>query len=142
MTQAAMGNTVKVHYKGTLNDGTVFDTSHGRDPLEFTIGHKSVIAGFEGAVIGMTAGETKTVTIPPDEAYGYPREELVQTVGREHVPSDIAPEVGMRLQVETPTGGTFPVTISEVTTESITLDGNPPLAGKDLTFEIQLVDIA
>jgi len=142
MTKAASGNTVQVHYKGTLADGTVFDSSHGREPLQFTIGSKAVIAGFEGAVIGMAKGETKTVVIPPDEAYGHYREEMVQSIPRNQVPPDIEPEVGMRLQVQTPSGGAFPVTIRDVTEESITLDGNPPLAGKELTFEIELVSIA
>ena len=142
MTKAIAGNTVEVHYKGTLEDGTVFDTSQGREPLKFTLGANAVIPGFEGAVLGMGIGESKKVTIPPEQAYGEYREELVQTISREHMPSDIDPAVGMRLQVQTPTGGTFPVTISEVTSGSVTLDGNPPLAGKELTFEIELVTVA
>ena len=142
MITAITGNTVEVHYKGTLKDGTVFDTSHGREPLKFTLGANAVIPGFEGAVLGMAAGECKTITIPPEEAYGEYREELVQTISREHMPSDIDPEVGMRRQVQTPSGGAFPVIISDVTTESVTLDGNPPLAGKELTFEIELVTVA
>ena len=142
MTQAKKGDTVKIHYKGTLDDGTVFDTSEGRDPLSFTIGTGQVIPGFEDAVTGMAVDERKNVTIPSDKAYGERNEELVINVPRDQVPPDIEPEVGQRLQMQGPQNQPVFVTVSEVTDEHILLDANPPLAGKDLTFDIELVEIS
>lgn len=141
MTQAKKGDTVKVHYTGKLKDGTVFDSSQGREPLQFTIGSGQVIPGFEEAVTGMAPQESKTADIPADQAYGARHEEMVMEVPREQVPPDIQPEVGQRLQVGMQGGQPIVVTITEVGETNITLDANPPLAGKDLIFDIELVEI-
>lgn len=141
MTQAKLGDTVKVHYTGKLEDGTVFDTSIDRTPLEFTIGEGQIIPGFEQAVVGMNLGESKTTTIPVDKAYGPYREEMVLVIGREQFPADLHPEVGQRLQLHQVDGQTIIVTVTEVSEGSVTLDANHPLAGKDLIFDIQLVEI-
>jgi peptidylprolyl isomerase len=141
MTAAKSGDSVKIHYTGTLEDGTTFDSSAGRDPLEFTLGSGQVIAGFDEAVTGMEAGEKKTVTIPADKAYGQRNEEMVITAPREQVPPEINPEVGQQLQMAGPNNQPIIVQITEVTDEHIVLDANPPLAGKDLTFDIELVSI-
>jgi len=141
MTQAKSGDTVKVHYTGTLEDGDEFDSSAGREPLEFTLGSGQVIAGFDNAVDGMAAGESKTVTIPPDEAYGDRHEQLVQQVPRTSLPDDMTPEVGMQLQSQSPDGQIMNLIISEVAEESITVDANHPLAGQALTFAFELVEI-
>jgi peptidylprolyl isomerase len=142
MTVAANGNTVKIHYKGTLEDGSVFDSSEGRDPLEFQIGSGQVIVGFEEAVSGMSVGEKKSVTIPVDKAYGPRNEELVIEAPKEHVPADINPEVGQKLQMGGPNGELVMVTVVEVTDSHIKLDANPPLAGEDLNFDIELVEVS
>jgi peptidylprolyl isomerase len=141
MAQAKDGDTVKIHYTGTLDDGTVFDSSEGRDPLEFTLGGGQVIVGFEEAVRGMDSGEKKKVTIPADKAYGERNEEMIIQAPRDQVPADINPEVGQQLQMAGPEGQTIIVQVTEVTDDHITLDANPPLAGKDLTFDIELVSI-
>ena len=140
MAQAQAGDTVRVHYTGRLGDGTVFDSSQGSDPMEFTLGEGQVIAGFDRAVTGMSPGDTQTVTIPVNDAYGERREEMVQTVGREQFPTHVEPEVGQRFQV---TNGQqmAVVTVTEVSADGVTLDGNHPLAGQDLTFELSLVEI-
>jgi peptidylprolyl isomerase len=139
--QAKNGDTVQVNYTGKLADGTVFDSSVGREPLEFTLGADQVIPGFEKAVFGMKVGEKKTVTIPVDEAYGPYRDDLVAEVPREKLPEDITPEVGQQLGVKRTDGGTSIVTIISVSDNAVTIDANHPLAGKDLTFEIELVKI-
>jgi peptidylprolyl isomerase len=139
---AKPGDTVHVHYTGRLDDGTVFDASEGRDPLAFTIGQGQVIEGFEQAVDGMVVGTEKTVRIPPDEAYGTRRDDLLIEVPREQLPEEMAVEVGMQLQLRREDGGALPVTVAETADESITLDANHPLAGEALTFELQLVAIA
>ncbi len=141
MTQAQNGDTVKIHYTGTLEDGTVFDSSEGHDPLEFTLGSGQVIVGFEEAVTGMKSGDKKTVNIPAEKAYGQRNEEMILQAPRDQVPSDIDPEVGQQLQMGGPGGETVVVRVTEVTEEHVTLDANPPLAGKDLTFDIELVAI-
>ncbi len=141
MTQAQHGDTVKIHYTGTLEDGTVFDSSEGNDPLEFTLGSGQVIVGFEEAVTGMKSGDKKKVDIPADKAYGQRNDEMVLKAPRDQVPSDIDPEVGQQLQMGGPNGETVVVRVTEVTDEHVTLDANPPLAGKDLTFDIELVAI-
>ena len=141
MTQAKNGDTVKIHYTGRLQDGTVFDSSSNRDPLKFNIGSGQVIPGFEEAVTGMTVGEKKTAQVPCDKAYGKRNPSLVMTVDRQHVPAEIDPEVGQRLQVGGPGGELLAVTVIEVNDANITLDANPPLAGEDLTFDIELVEI-
>jgi peptidylprolyl isomerase len=142
MTQAKSGDTVRIHYTGKLSDGTEFDSSSGREPLEFSLGAGQVIPGFDNAVDGMSVGESKTVTIPPEEAYGQKHEQLVQDVPKSALPDDIKPEVGMRLQSQTPDGQTLHLVVTEVEAEKITVDGNHPLAGEDLTFDIELVEIA
>ncbi len=142
MSQAKSGDTVKIHYTGTLDDGTEFDSSAGRDPLEFSLGSGQVIAGFDSAVDGMSVGDSKTVTIPPGEAYGERHEQMVQEVPRSSLPEDMKPEVGMQLQSQSPGGQTMSFVIAEVADESITVDANHPLAGQALTFAIELVEIA
>ncbi len=139
MTQAKNGDTVKIHYTGTLTDGITFDSSEGHDPLEFTVGSGQVIVGFEEAVTGMEVGDKKSVTIPVDKAYGQRNEEMVIQIPRDQVPPDIHPEVGQKLEMDSPEGQTMIVEIIEVTDERISLDANPPLAGKDLKFDIELV---
>jgi len=142
MSQAKHGDTVKVHYTGKLDDGTVFDSSIDRDPLEFIIGSGSIIPGFEQAVIGMALGESKTEVIPTDNAYGPYQEAMVLTIDRQQMPLEVEPEVGQQLQLQHPTGGVIPVIITEIDQGTVTLDANHPLAGEDLTFDIQLVEIA
>lgn len=141
MAQVEDGNTVKVHYTGKFEDGTVFDTSADRDPLEFTIGRGQLIPGFEQAVIGMSPGESKTVNIPADEAYGQHNAEMLTEVDRSQFPADLNPEVGQQLQLNRPDGQTVVVTVASVSESTVTLDANHPLAGKDLIFDIQLVEI-
>ena len=141
MAQAKAGDTVKVHYTGKLEDGTVFDTSEERTPLEFTIGSGQIIPGFERAVVGMEPGETKTATISPEEAYGQHREDMTITVDRGQFPEDINPEPGQQLQVQQPDGRAAIVVVSDVSESTVTLDANHPLAGQPLTFDIELVDI-
>lgn len=142
MAEAQEGDAVKVHYKGTLTDGTVFDDSHDRGPLEFTIGEGEIIPGFEKAVTGMSPGETRSAEIPADEAYGEEREELVATIGRSEFPDDVEPEVGQRLEIRQEEGPPLVVTVTEVAESEVTLNGNHPLAGEDLNFEIELLEIA
>lgn len=139
--QVKTGDTVTVHYTGKLQDGTVFDTSVGSEPLEFTVGDGQLIPGFEQAVVGMQAGESKTVTIPADQAYGTRRDDMVIEVPRERLPEDIEPAVGMQLQMNDGNGGIVIVTITDVSETTVTLDANHPLAGKDLTFDIELVEV-
>lgn len=141
MTQATSGDTVRIHYTGTLDDGTQFDSSSGRDPLEFALGGGQVIPGFDSAVDGMTVGESKSVTIPPDEAYGQRHEQLVQQVPKSALPEDMEPTVGMQLQSQGPDGQVMNLVITEVEDESITVDANHPLSGQALTFAIELVEI-
>ena len=142
MTQAKAGDTVAIHYTGTLADGSQFDSSEGRDPLRFTLGSRQIIAGLDAAITGMSQGEKKSVTIAAAEAYGDHRPEAVQAVPRAQIPAEITLEVGGGLQVQTPDGQTIPVTVTSVTDEEVTLDANHPLAGKDLTFAVELVEIA
>jgi peptidylprolyl isomerase len=134
------GKQVKVHYTGTLEDGSVFDSSEGRDPLEFSIGSSQVIPGFESAVREMAVGETKKVTIPCQEAYGDVRKEMIATIPSSDFPDTIKPEVGMVLQMQTDQGP-LPLKVLEISDEGVTVDGNHPLAGKDLTFDLTLVEI-
>ncbi len=141
MSQAKEGDKVKVHFKGSFKDGKVFDSSDGKDPLEFTIGQKMVVRGFENAIVGMAAGEKKKISIQPKEAYGEYREDLVETVDRSEIPDDIKPELGMMLQVSPEPGRPTAVTVKELNEKTLTLDGNHPLAGKELTFELNLVSI-
>jgi len=139
--QAKNGDIVEVDYTGTLENGTVFDTSEGREPLKFTLGQGQMIPGFEQAVLGMKIGESKTVTIPADEAYGPYRDDMVQVINREELTNIPNPEVGQQLYGSQPGGGTITGTITNVTDTTVTVDFNHRLAGKDLTFEIELVSI-
>jgi peptidylprolyl isomerase len=141
MTTAKSGDTVRIHYTGTLNDGTEFDSSSGRDPLEFALGGGQVIPGFDKAVDGMAVGDNKTVTIPPGEAYGERHDQLVQEVPKSALPEEIDPAVGMHLQSRSPEGQVMNLVVTEVAEASITVDGNHPLAGQALTFDIELVEI-
>ena len=141
MAAAKKGDNVKIHYKGTLQDGTVFDSSEGREPLGFTLGGGQVIPGFDEAVMGMSTGETKNVLIPMDKAYGPRNEELIMPVPLNQVPKDLNPEAGQQLQMGGPNGQPVMVKVVDVTEEHIMLDANPPLAGEDLTFDIELVAI-
>ncbi len=138
---ASDGNTVKVHYTGTLADGTTFDTSVGREPLEFTLGAGQMIPGFEAGVRGMQVGQSKTVTIPAGEAYGPHRDDLVLVIQRDQLPAGLDPEVGQQLPMQQASGRTTVVTVTDVAEETITVDANHPLAGKELTFELELVEI-
>ncbi len=138
---AKANDKVKVHYKGTLKTGEVFDSSEGRDPLEFTLGTGQVIPGFDNGIQGMAVNESKTIDIPADEAYGDVKKELIQEVPKSHLPEEIKPEVGMQLMSNTPDGQQIPLIVTEVKDESITVDANHPLAGKDLTFEVTLISI-
>lgn len=135
------GNTVKVHYTGTLEDGSVFDSSVSREPLEFTIGQGQLIPGFEKAVLGLNVGESVKTNIPATEAYGEHKEEMTITVPSDQLPGDMDVEVGMQLQLNQPDGQAIPVAITKVEEDQVTLDANHPLAGKDLTFEIELVEV-
>ncbi len=134
------GSMVKVHYTGTLADGSVFDSSLEREPLEFKLGCGQVIPGFEEAVLSMNIGETKTVTIPADQAYGQRHEELVLVVEKEKVPAELNPQVGDKLQMRQANGTPVTVVVTEIAEKTITLDANHSLAGKDLTFELTLVE--
>ncbi len=142
MTQVKEGDTVRIHYTGTLTDGATFDSSEGRDPLEFTVGSGQIIPGLDQALPGMAVGDKKTVEVPADEAYGQPDPNARQAVPRADIPADIPLDLGTQLQVQTPQGQVMPVTVIDVTEEQVTLDANHPLAGKDLTFAIELVEIA
>lgn len=136
------GDTVKVHYTGRFEDGVVFDSSEGRDPLEFTVGAGMLIRGFEDALIGMAPGEKKTVRVEPQDAYGDYDDNLVLTMPLDRVPEDITPKIGMELQLISQSGQKLPVVVKEVQEEAIILDANHPLAGKVLVFDIELLEIA
>lgn len=142
MSQAKKGDTVKVHYTGTLTDGTEFDSSEGREPLEFTIGENQVIAGFEKAVIGMSPGETVRIEIKVDDAYGPRNADLVATVSRDQLPEGFKPAIGQQLQLTRDDNSSLIVSIIDISETEVTLDANHPLAGEDLTFSIELVEIA
>lgn len=135
------GDTVKVHYTGSIADGTVFDSSRDRDPLEFVTGKQMLVPGFEAAVMGREVGDNFTVTFPAAEGYGSSDPELIFTVPRSEVPDHITPTVGLQLQLSSEQGD-MDVTISSVTDDEIELDANHPLAGKDLTFEIEIIEVA
>jgi peptidylprolyl isomerase len=141
MNQASSGDTVRVHYTGTLDDGTEFDSSRGREPLEFTIGGGQVISGFDQAVDGMSIGDSQSIRIPAEEAYGPRHEQLVQEVPNSALPEDLTPELGMQLQARGQDGNAMALTVTAVGEESITVDGNHSLAGEALTFELELVEI-
>lgn len=142
MSKVKDGDTVKVHYTGTLDNGEVFDTSENREPLEFTLGQGQLIPGFEKAVTGLAVGESTTVDIPSAEAYGEAREDLIISVPKNQLPEDVEPQIGMQLQVNQPNGQPVPVRVTAIGDEDLTLDANHPLAGQDLTFKIELVEVA
>lgn len=141
MTQAKSGDTVRIHYTGTLQDGSVFDSSEGRDPLEFQLGSGQVIPGFDDGVTGMTVGDKKTIEIPCDQAYGPVNPQAMQDVPRGEIPDNIPLDLGTQLQVQAQNGQTMMVVVANVTEDTVTLDANHPLAGKDLTFALELVEI-
>lgn len=141
MSQAKSGDSVKIHYTGTLDDGTQFDSSAGRDPLGFELGSGQVIPGFDKAVDGMAVGESKTVNIPAEDAYGEHHPEMVQDVPKSALPEDMEPAEGMGLQAQGPDGQMVNLVVTEVKDDAITVDGNHPLAGKALNFDIELVSI-
>lgn len=141
MSQVKEKDTVLVHYTGKLSNGEVFDSSEGREPLEFTVGEGQLIPGFEKAVMGMAKEESKSFDVSSDEAYGAVREDLHYEVPKNNFPENIDPEPGMRLSMGTGDGREIPVTVTNVGEESVNLDANHPLAGKDLTFEIKVVEI-
>ncbi len=141
MGKAKSGDTVRIHYTGTLDDGSEFDSSAGRDPLEFALGGGEVIPGFDAAVSGMAVGDQKTVKIEPTDAYGERHEQLVQQVPRTTLPENIEPAIGMQLQSQSPDGQVMNLVVVAVEDESITLDANHPLSGQALTFAIELVEI-
>lgn len=136
-----VNDTVKVHYTGTLKNGEVFDSSKGKEPLEFTIGAGQIIPGFENGIMGMKVDESKTINIAADDAYGARRDELVQEVPKAQLPAEINPQVGMQLMSQGPDGQQIPLVVTEVKETSITVDANHPLAGKDLIFEVSIVSI-
>ncbi len=141
MTQAKAGDTVQIHYTGTLNDGATFDSSAGRDPLEFVVGSGQIIPGLDAAIPGMAVGDKKTVAVPCAEAYGELNPDARQAIPRAEIPADIPLDPGTQLQMQTPQGQVVPVTVAEVSEAEVTLDANHPLAGKDLTFDIEMVAI-
>ena len=141
MTQAQSGDRVKVHYTGRLADGMIFDTSRQRDPLEFTLGGGDILPGVEQAIVGMTAGESKTITIPAAHAYGPHQPARVLEIERHHLPPDLHPEAGQHLHMQRQDGQTLEVVVTALTEGHITLDANYPLAGHDLSFDLQLVEI-
>lgn len=141
MQQVKKGDTVKVHYHGKLTNGTTFDSSEGREPLEFEVGGGMVIPGFDDGVTGMAIGEKKTIHIPADQAYGPKQEEMIMEYPRDRFPADMTPEVGMQLNMSNGSGQNFPVMIAEVRDTVVVLDANHPLAGEDLIFDLELVAI-
>ncbi|MGZ2256889.1 FKBP-type peptidyl-prolyl cis-trans isomerase [Roseobacter sp. A03A-229] len=142
MTQVKTGDTVGIHYTGTLLDGTTFDSSEGRDPLQFTVGSGQVIEGLDAALPGMALGEKKTVTVPCAEAYGPINPQMRQAVPREGIPDDVPLDIGTLLNVETPEGQAMQVMIVEADEATVTIDANHPLAGQDLTFDIEVMSIS
>jgi FKBP-type peptidyl-prolyl cis-trans isomerase 2 len=141
MAQVKSGDTVRVHYHGKLTNGTTFDSSEGRDPLEFTVGSGQVIKGFDDALLDMNVGDKKTVNIPVDNAYGQRSDDMMMEYPLSEFPADMKPEIGMELHMSDNSGNVFPVVITELKDESVVLDANHPLAGEDLIFEIELVSV-
>ena len=142
MSQVKTGDTVSIHYTGTLEDGETFDSSEGREPLEFAVGSGQIIPGLDQAIPGMAVGEKKVVQVPADQAYGQADPSARQAVPRSEIPAEIPLEQGLQLQMQTPEGQVVPVTVADVNETEVTLDANHPLAGKDLTFAVELVSVA
>ena len=142
MQQVKSGDTVSVHYHGKLTDGSTFDSSEGREPLQFTVGQGQVIKGFDDALVDMIVGDKKTVQIPVNDAYGERRDDMLMEYPKNDFPPDMKPEAGMQLQMSDNQGNVFPVVIAEVLEDAVVLDANHPLAGQDLVFDIELVSIA
>ncbi len=141
MSKVKENDTVRVHYTGKLADGQVFDSSVDREPIEFTLGEGQIIPGFEKGLMDMAVNEKKTIEIPMAEAYGPHSDELIQEVPKQELPEEVKPEVGMKLMSKLPDGREIPLTVTDVKDESITVDANHPLAGKDLTFDLELIEI-
>jgi peptidylprolyl isomerase len=141
LATAQQGDTVHVHYTGRLDDGTVFDSSQGREPVLFVLGKGEVIPGFEKAVEGLAIGEQTTVKIPPEEAYGPRSDELVLNVSHDVFPDDVTPAIGQRFEMSSTDGGRTPVVVTEVSDDSVQIDANHPLAGQHLNFELELMKI-
>ncbi|MEX0368321.1 MAG: peptidylprolyl isomerase [Ruegeria sp.] len=141
MSEIKQGDTVRINYTGTLLDGKTFDSSEGRDPLEFVVGSGQIIAGLDAAMPGLVVGDTKKVEVPCVEAYGPINPAMRQAIPREGIPDDIPLELGTQLQMQTPDGQALPVTVVEVDEATVTLDANHPLAGQDLIFDIEVVSI-
>lgn len=141
MSTAKQGDTVRVHYTGTLDDGQEFDSTRDGDPLEFTVGENALIPSFEAAIDGMAVGDSKRVDIGAEDAYGPRQDALIQTIERESIPENIPLEEGLQLQAATPDGGPLILTVKSFDEESVTMDANHPLAGENLTFDIELVEI-
>jgi FKBP-type peptidyl-prolyl cis-trans isomerase SlpA len=141
MSQVKKDDKVKVHYTGKLSNGEVFDSSIEREPMEFQVGSGQLIPGFENGVIDMKVSEKKTIVIPSEEAYGEARKELIQEVPKDRLPEDIKPEVGMGLVSKTPEGQEIQLVVKEVKDDAIVVDGNHPLAGQELTFEVEIIEI-
>lgn len=141
MSQVSSGDVVRIHYTGTLPDGTQFDSSSGREPLEFKVGSGQIIPGLDRQIEGMTVGQSQTLTIPANEAYGPRDENGVQTVSRTALPADMEVAVGTNLQAKTQDGSQVALTVIDLTDEEVTVDSNHPLAGQDLIFDVEVVEI-
>lgn len=141
MFKAKKGDTVKVHYTGRLSDGTVFDTSEDKEPLLFMLGKKEVVKGFDAAVMGMVPGEKKTVTIPAAQAYGESKPELIEVIKRSNLPADVDYKVGSQIEITNQDDSVFHVMVTDASAEEVTFDGNHPLAGRELTFDIRVEDV-
>lgn len=142
MAQAKDGDTVRVHYTGKLDDGTVFDSSRDREPLEFQLGAGSVIPGFEEVVRGMETGQTRTTRIEPENGYGERRDDMILEVPADQLPEGLNPQVGQELQLQLQDGQQLPVVVTTVENDSVTIDANHPLAGQSLTFDVELVGVS
>lgn len=142
MSEAKTGNTVKIHYTGKLDNGTIFDSSKQREPFQFTIGQGQVIPGFEESVLGMQTGETKSFNIPCDKAYGQKQDELIIEIPKENIPNEVEYDVGTHLQIQQPNGQVVAVLVKSINENTVTIDANHPLAGENLTFEIELLEVS
>ena len=141
MAQAENGDTVKIHYTGKVDDGSVFSSSSNQGPMQFKLGEGHVILGFEEGVVGMSPGESKSIKIPPEQGLGAHHDQMVQVIDRKQLPPDLEPEVGQQLQVRRSGGQTMLVTLTDISDATVTLDSNHPLAGKALAFDIKLIEI-